>query len=292
MRFQKRDPNPGEDARYEMSTPWWRAESVFLTTGTGYRFCRSRIYRNSDAEPFIVTTSGRSGDDGKDLDGATRAMTAALYERRKLEDDIHRELVPKHDTPATVRRAFDKTGDTVMTETGSPENVNMSDIFTRIIQDVGRFAERYASDALYTIRTVDGLCKSAWTSREPVDEIFVFGIRASGVDGNAYFMSRLFDTRSDFVEYVHPEQVYRRVLALRVRIGMLPLFDGGTELHPRVICELKDLTHSFLRIDPADLDGNGRLVFGPYEDGNPEPAEPVIKQNGKQDVREVAANGT
>lgn len=260
MRFQKRDPNPGEDARYEMSTPWWRAESVFLTTGTGYRFCRSQIYRNSDAEPFIVTTSGRSGDDEKDLDGATRAMTAALYERRKLEDDIHRELVPKHDTPATVRRAFDKTGDTVMTETGSPENVNMSDIFTRIIQDVGRFAERYASDALYTIRTIDGLCRSAWTSREPVDE--------------------------------NPEQVYRRVLALRVRIGMLPLFDGGTELHPRVICELKDLTHSFLRIDPADLDGNGRLVLGPYEDGNPEPAEPVIKQNGKRDVREVAADGT
>lgn len=292
MRFQKRDPNPGEDARYEMSTPWWRAESVFLTTGTGYRFCRSQIYRNSDAEPFIVTTSGRSGDDEKDLDGATRAMTAALYERRKLEDDIHRELVPKHDTPATVRRAFDKTGDTVMTETGSPENVNMSDIFTRIIQDVGRFAERYASDALYTIRTIDGLCRSAWTSREPVDEIFVFGIRASGVDGNAYFMSKLFDTRSDFMEYVHPEQVYRRVLAPRVRIGMLPLFDGGTELHPRVICELKDLTHSFLRIDPADLDGNGRLVLGPYEDGNPEPAEPVIKQNGKRDVREVAADGT
>lgn len=292
MRFQRQDPNPGEDARYEMSTPWWRAESVFLTTGTGYRFCRSRIYRNGDAEPFIVTTSGRSGDNGKDLNKAARAMTAALYERQKLENDIHRELVPKYDTPATVRRAFDKTEDTVMTETGSPENVNMSDIFTRIIQDTGRFAERYASDALYAIRTVDELCRSAWTSREPVDEIFVFGIRASGVDGNAYFMSRLFDTRSPFVEYVHPEQVYRRVLALRVRIGMLPLFDGGTELYPRVICDLKDLTHSFLRIDPADLDGNGKLIIGPYEDGNPEPAEPIIKQNEKQDVREVAAYET
>lgn len=292
MRFQRQDPNPGEDARYEMSTPWWRAESVFLTTGTGYRFCRSRIYRNGDAEPFIVATSGRSGDDGKDLDEAAKTMTAALYERQKLENDIHRELVPKYDTPATVRRAFDKTEGTVMTETGSPENVNMSDIFTRIIQDTGRFAERYASDALYAIKAVDGLCKSAWTSREPVDEIFVFGIRASGVDGNAYFMSRLFDTRSPFVEYVHPEQVYRRVLALRVRIGMLPLFDGGTGLYPRVICDLKDLTHSFLRIDPADLDGNGKLVLGPYEDGNPEPAEPIIKQNEKQDVQEVSADGT
>ena len=69
--------------------------------------------------------------------------------------------------------------------------------------------------------------------------------------------------------YATPQ--YRRILAVRVKIGMMALYEGESE-RPRLTCELKDITHSFLYIDDADVEPDGHIRLPPYETGNPVPA--------------------
>lgn len=49
-------------------------------------------------------------------------------------------------TPSIIQRAFDGSKRVLGQESGTLENLNVSDIATRLIQEVGRFCERYASD--------------------------------------------------------------------------------------------------------------------------------------------------
>lgn len=179
---------------------------------------------------------------------------------------------PRHllnQTPATIRVTFDRAGDqNAVVETGYLGDVNISDILSRAIRVVGRFAERFNSDALYTLDDVRELCGSTFPLEHPVDEIFVLGVRKDGVDHAAYVMSQLDRTRREPNGFVFAEPYYRSILAINVRVHD----EGHTK--PLVECELRDVTTSFLRLDPADLDDDGKLVLGPYPDGNPEPRDP------------------
>ena len=50
--------------------------------------------------------------------------------------------------PQILVRNFERCSRVLCTESGTLDNLNMSSISTRLIQDVGRFCERYASDFL------------------------------------------------------------------------------------------------------------------------------------------------
>lgn len=181
------------------------------------------------------------------------------------------EKLPTGMTPATVRRAYEKTKDVIISEHGDPGYINITSILTKIIQDCGRFAERYASDCLYGIDSVSRLCEAKFETGMDIDEIVSFAIRDSGVDGNSFLLSRLADSRRPMCGYVYATPQYRRILAVRVKIGMMALYEGESE-RPRLTCELKDITHSFLYIDDADVEPDGHIRLPPYETGNPVPA--------------------
>lgn len=172
-------------------------------------------------------------------------------------------------TPATVRVAFERAGgENAVLEAGRLGNINISDVLSRAIRVVGRFTERFNSDALYTLDDVRELCDGAYPLERPVDEIFVLGVRKDGVDHAAYVMTQLDRTRRGPDGFVFAEPYYRSILAVNVRVHD----DGGSR--PAVECELRDVTTSFLRLDPADLDDDGKLILGPYSGGNPEPRDP------------------
>ena len=82
--------------------------------------------------------------------------------------------------------------------------INLSDIDTYLIQNIGRFVERYASDYLITRNSIE---KEILHDRNFSDTIVLFGLRQNGVDSNAFTMSRLLNDGM-------AEQEYRKVYAL------------------------------------------------------------------------------
>ena len=195
-------------------------------------------------------------------------------------------------TPATIRVAFDRAGpDHAVVETGDLANINISSILTRIIQTVGRFSERWSSDALCEIDDIRTLCDNIFPVEENVDEIFVVGVRKDGVDGNSFVMSQLEKTTNNVYSYCHAEPYYRAVLAVNVKVKS----PETSQTHrPHVTCELRDITTHFLTIDPADKDADGHLLTIPYANGNPIPAEPhtIRVDNAREHVIAVHERGS
>ena len=184
--------------------------------------------------------------------------------------DFPKELMDH--TYATIRSAFNNTK-TLMEEHGELGNINITSILTHIIQTVGRYADSYASDALYSIDDIRTLCEHEYPAYRDIDEIFVFGIRRHGVDGNNFLMTRLVSTIHGPINgYVYPETMYRSILAVRVHIWCERAEDSRqTSRYVDATCELKDLTDSFRTINSADIAGDGTLIHPPYLCGNPEP---------------------
>lgn len=181
-----------------------------------------------------------------------------------------RELL--HQTPATIRVAFDSARNRAgLVETGRVGEINITSVLSKIIQAVGRFTEHWNSDALYTLDNVRTLCENDFDLEGTVDEIFVFGIRKSGVDHNAFVMSQLFQSQRGVGTYAYVEPYYRKLLAVNVKIT--PREYAGDR--PHVTCELRDITANIHRIDPADFGENDQLKLPPYKDGNPVPANPA-----------------
>jgi len=85
--------------------------------------------------------------------------------------------------------------------------VNMTDIYTTLIQYVGRFCESYASDLLYDIEAVN---KLLGVREDDSVTDFCLGIRAMGVDGISYIRSQMEDSRVGLDYY------YRAMFVLRV----------------------------------------------------------------------------
>lgn len=154
----------------------------------------------------------------------------------------------------TLDDAFDKVSSVLFDASGrlSPYrgfNVNYSSIATCIIQNVGRFAERFASDFLINWKVVDQILESAPAA--PCRFVVGFGIRGEGVDGNDYIISHLRNTMNPTTEHVNVERAgYRKVLALEVK------FEAEQD-EPRNVSSvkmtLKDLTHDLARLAPEDV---------------------------------------
>ena len=154
----------------------------------------------------------------------------------------------------TLDDAFDKEGSVLQDASGrlSPYrgfNVNYSGIATCIIQNVGRFAERFASDFLISWKVVEQILESAPAG--PCRFVVAFGIRGEGVDGNDFILSRLRNTLNPTTEYVSVERAgYRKVLALEIKFGAEqdePLNVSSVHM------TLKDLTHDLAKLVPEDV---------------------------------------
>lgn len=187
-------------------------------------------------------------------------------------------------TYATIRHAFNSAKD-IMVENGDMASINITSILTRIIQDTGRFAERWASDVLYTLDHIRLLCDNEYILEEEIDEIFPIAIRRDGVDSENFLMSRLKDTqRGPIDSYVYPQQIYRRILGVRVQVSYEYM---GQRWHtPRITCTLRDMTDAFHQINPADIGEDRQLIQPPFVGGNPEPIDPY-KTNQKLDTEGI-----
>lgn len=152
-------------------------------------------------------------------------------------------------TPKTILRVFERSKRTICKESARLGEINMSSISTRIIQDVGRFCENYASDFIIGWDAVREHLKARPIDK-PYRAIELFAVRRNGVDHDNFFLSRLQDESRD--GFFCCEQTYRRVLALDIRIEPSD-YPGG---RPRVTCTLKNLTDELWRVEPGDLEEN------------------------------------
>lgn len=164
-------------------------------------------------------------------------------------------------TPDYLMRSFEKArSERDIVTKGEIGNINLSSIFTKIIQTVGRFCESFASDMLYDIDHV-----IAMTSEHDVapgeDVIIGFGIRENGVDHNAYIMNRLEGTVS-YIGYPRPETMYRKILAVRV-----------TNVNRESTVTLRDITHSLPQFTEADRKWNPDEEVAKYKHAHPEYAD-------------------
>ncbi len=70
-------------------------------------------------------------------------------------------------------------------ETAQIGNLNISGIFSELIQAAGMGCECYASDLFYDLTSINNAIKSA------EEKVFYIGIRTNGVDGESFVRSRL-----------------------------------------------------------------------------------------------------
>lgn len=89
--------------------------------------------------------------------------------------------------------------------------INYSSVLTRLIQEAGRFCERFASDLFIdwdsVLRWINELVPGATEGKA-----FLFGFRMNGVDGNSFVLSRY-----NGGSYAYPEKEYRSMWRLEVR---------------------------------------------------------------------------
>lgn len=124
------------------------------------------------------------------------------------------------------------------------DELNISDIQTKLIQITGRFCEHHADDLLLTFAEIEAFAKNASFKGEN-RWIIGIGIRESGVDHNAFIMGRLRNTKHDFSNLVYPEHVYRKLLLLDITDK-----DASEKCHwPTRTFTLIDATHLLTKIE-------------------------------------------
>lgn len=190
-------------------------------------------------------------------------------------------------TPATIRAAFNKSEE-ICEEHGDMGNTNATGILTKVMHEIGRLNERWASDGLYGLDKIRSVAGENFDFRKDLDEIITFGIREDGVDHNSYVMSRLLQGRSMPAGYVFPKRDYRKILAVRIRTG------EDKDLHRiRTDFSLRDITNALHSIDPADLvpGDQFKLIELPNDDReNPEPTE-ILDRVDKAGLRKLKEEG-
>lgn len=147
--------------------------------------------------------------------------------------------------PMTIRKAFDRQTEVLREEhgrltptPGGLSGLNLSDIYTIIIQETGRWCERYASDVLLDLDNLRSIADGHEGNR---DEMLIFAMRRDGVDHIPFFMSRISQSVNAFNRYVDTS-MYRRILAVRITVD--------EELS--ATCVLKKLDYSFISLEDED----------------------------------------
>lgn len=151
------------------------------------------------------------------------------------------------ETPETLLDAVKTAkgnGNLLASEHGRVDNINMSSIYSKCINAAGRWCERFSSDLLIDVRTIDEYIKTP--SDGPEMRIFGLGFRESGVDHNSFLMARIRETMDHATHYCYPERTYRKIYAVVVNKDETAL-----------VIELYDITHDIYRIHEKDLNDNG-----------------------------------
>ena len=119
----------------------------------------------------------------------------------------------------------------------NPVNINISDITTFLIQNVGRYCDRYASDLLITheslINTINNLNPDRKT------EYLWLGLRESGVDGIAYIIANIKDHSPEYIA-----EYYRKVFCIRISFVFMSrftvkLYDMSNDIYS-IACKVKE----------------------------------------------------
>lgn len=150
-------------------------------------------------------------------------------------------------TPETLLNAVQtaKTNNNKLaSEKGRIGNINMSGIYSKCINAAGRWCERFSSDLLIDVKTIDEYIGTP--SDGPETRIFGLGFRESGVDHNSFLMARIRETIDHATRYCYPERTYRKIYAVVVN-------KDKTEL----VVELYDITHDIYKLHEKDLTDNG-----------------------------------
>mgnify|MGYP004674058749 CR=1 FL=1 len=91
----------------------------------------------------------------------------------------------------------------------NPVNINISDISTFLIQNVGRYCDRYASDLFISHESLMNTINNLNPDRKT--EYMWFGLRESGIDGIAYIIANIKDHSPEYVS-----EYYRKVFCIRI----------------------------------------------------------------------------
>ena len=117
-----------------------------------------------------------------------------------------------------IKNAYEKSEKTatecqfVLVREQKPD-FNMSDIITLLVQEAGRYAERYASDVVISINSMmNDLNTNPW---EHIGETYLFGIRRNGVDHLEFVRCQM---ESDINNFSHFDEYYRKIYAVKLEI--------------------------------------------------------------------------
>lgn len=146
--------------------------------------------------------------------------------------------------PETLRLAYNRTEDCSAEAIGCFNDINMSSIASLLIQECGRWTDRYASDFLITWDSVRSMLEDECTpDKGPAEGLFLFGIRQDGVDHTGFVMSRIKQGIQPYQPAYANTREYRRIYALYIYA-----------CHGRVECQLKNISNAFTVIAREDLE--------------------------------------
>lgn len=153
----------------------------------------------------------------------------------------------------------------ICSETGSYRNINTSHTLTKLIQETGRFTERFASDLFIDWQHVENIIGYGNWMRPKNNEThyLAFGIRRDGVDGNAYVIRNLLNTAKGNGSCMWADKIYRKLFILKIQltydeIQRQKCFNID-DMNCDVTMALKDLTHcayTELAEDRSNMDAN------------------------------------
>lgn len=113
-----------------------------------------------------------------------------------------------------LETAFEKS-EIIYEERGSRiTELNLSSIATKLIQETGRYCERYASDFLINWDNVKNTIEEYHDLSETASKIIYFGIRRDGVDHDAFILSQL--TNHIHTAYSIIGNYYRKIYAVKI----------------------------------------------------------------------------
>lgn len=120
---------------------------------------------------------------------------------------------------SAIADAFDKTNEICVTECYSAtcdsdgkSRYNVSSMLTLLVQETGRYAERYASDIIIS---ANSLMRCLDEPLAHINEIFLFGIRESGVDHYEFVRSNMDSYRNNTSAF---EGYYRKIYAIKLTL--------------------------------------------------------------------------
>lgn len=159
----------------------------------------------------------------------TKSPFIRLWEKY---DEKYAKDIEKHKDDYSYRSHYAP----LMTEKGTitndkSANINLSSIASLLIENIGRFCERYASDFLIDWKRVEEAIRVMNPYAKPV--YIWLGLRRNGVDSESFIASRITESSS----------YYRRVYSIRVTYDAP---DYGAISNIKV--ELRDMTHDMYEI--------------------------------------------